>query len=104
MSDEQETIVLQISNQKGLGWLPDLPDFRDCTIDDMPIASALKGINAPVGFSGRSGGVSGGGTSESSGAATAPAPALSATADLRAWFSPIEDQGQLGSCTANAGV
>jgi C1A family cysteine protease len=24
--------------------------------------------------------------------------------DLRKWCSPIEDQGQLGSCTANADV
>jgi C1A family cysteine protease len=24
--------------------------------------------------------------------------------DLRKWCSPIEDQGQIGSCTANAGV
>jgi len=29
---------------------------------------------------------------------------LPGTVDLRAWFSPIEDQGDLGSCTANAGV
>ncbi|HEU4759895.1 MAG TPA: C1 family peptidase, partial [Dehalococcoidia bacterium] len=29
---------------------------------------------------------------------------LSASADLRQWCSPIEDQGQLGSCTAQAGV
>jgi C1A family cysteine protease len=29
---------------------------------------------------------------------------LPAAIDLRAWCSPIEDQGQLGSCTANAGV
>jgi C1A family cysteine protease len=29
---------------------------------------------------------------------------LPATVDLRAWCSPIEDQGMLGSCTAQAGV
>jgi C1A family cysteine protease len=33
-----------------------------------------------------------------------PVKALPGTADLRAWCSPIEDQGSLGSCTANAGV
>ncbi len=27
-----------------------------------------------------------------------------ATAGLVTWFSPVEDQGELGSCTANAGV
>jgi C1A family cysteine protease len=33
-----------------------------------------------------------------------PARTLPASVDLRAWCSPIEDQGALGSCTANAGV
>lgn len=28
--------------------------------------------------------------------------ALPASVDLRAWMTPVEDQGQLGSCTANA--
>jgi C1A family cysteine protease len=40
--------------------------------------------------------------------AHAPAPAAPpmapAMVDLRSWFSPIEDQGQLGSCTANAAI
>jgi C1A family cysteine protease len=27
-----------------------------------------------------------------------------AKVDLRKWCSPVEDQGELGSCTANAGV
>ena len=29
---------------------------------------------------------------------------LPAKADLRKWCSPIEDQGKLGSCTANAAI
>jgi len=29
---------------------------------------------------------------------------LPAAVDLRTWCSPVEDQGQIGSCTANAGV
>jgi C1A family cysteine protease len=33
-----------------------------------------------------------------------PVKATPASVDLRAWCSPIEDQGALGSCTANAGV
>jgi C1A family cysteine protease len=32
------------------------------------------------------------------------AGALPASVDLRAWFSPIENQGSLGSCTAHAGA
>ena len=65
----------------GLGWLHDLPDFRDYTVDADVIAPLLKTLNA-----------------------TAVPPSLPASVDLRAWCSPIENQGQLGSCTANAGV
>ncbi|MGD2035326.1 MAG: C1 family peptidase [Bacteroidales bacterium] len=76
-----------------LGWLPDLPDFRDLTFEsDKPIPNAkasddkrsvaelLKAV--------------GGGT---------PKPKM-ANLDLRQWFSPIEDQLSIGSCTAHAGV
>jgi C1A family cysteine protease len=68
-------------NGKGMGWVPDLPDHRDFTAESEQIAPLLAktGVGAP--------------------AATLPA-----TADLRPWCSPIEDQGQLGSCTANAGA
>jgi C1A family cysteine protease len=33
-----------------------------------------------------------------------PLAALPPKADLKQWFSPVEDQGTLGSCTAHAGV
>ena len=66
----------------GMGWVPDLPDFRDYHPDHEKIAPGLKAVGL-----------------------TGAAPAsLPATQDLRAWGSPIENQGQLGSCTANAGV
>jgi C1A family cysteine protease len=32
------------------------------------------------------------------------AKALPSSVDLRQWFSPVEDQGTLGACTAQAGV
>jgi C1A family cysteine protease len=66
---------------KAMGWVPDLPDHRDFTAESEHIAPLLAktGVGAP------------------------PAK-LPATADLRPWCSPIEDQGQLGSCTANAGA
>ncbi|TIC81333.1 cysteine protease [Nocardioides sp. GY 10113] len=72
----------------GLGWLPDLPDARDFhpgegkrdeAPDDVPALLAAAGAGAD-------------------------APAPPASVDLRDGFSPVEDQGQLGSCTANAGV
>ena len=67
---------------KGLGWLPDFPDRRDFTHEEPEV----KGLLASVG------------------AARPAGRRLPARADLRRWCSPIEDQGQLGSCTANAAV
>jgi C1A family cysteine protease len=65
-----------------LGWLPDYPDFRDYTLNAESVRPVL----------------------EQTGILRADATALPATTDLRKWCSPVEDQGQLGSCTANAGV
>jgi C1A family cysteine protease len=67
---------------KGMGWERDLPDFRDFTIQ----SSDVKGIRAK---------------SKPLQKVTKTAPS---SVDLRQWCSPIEDQGDLGSCTANAGV
>ncbi len=66
----------------GLGWLPDYPDFRDYTTGEDRINAMLAtvGVEKPL---------------------TAGLPV---SVDLRAWCSPIENQGSLGSCTANAGV
>jgi C1A family cysteine protease len=68
----------------GLGWHRDLPDFRDYTPEHEAVAPLLsQTAAAPAGKH---------------------AKALPSAVDLRAWFSPIENQGQLGSCTANAVV
>ena len=72
----------QTIEKKGMGWLPDYPDFRDYTAHHESVQPMLKQINA---------------------AKLAPAK-LPPSCDLRAWCPPIEDQGQLGSCTANAGA
>ncbi len=72
-----ETIVKQ-----GLGWLPDYPDFRDYSVEE----KSIKKMLTPTGV------------------VKAAAPALPVTTDLRPWFSPVEDQLSIGSCTANAGV
>jgi C1A family cysteine protease len=67
----------------GTGWLPDWPDIRDYTAEHEEIKPLLETL----------------------GVAEAAKPAkLPATVDLRPWFSPVEDQGSLGSCTANAAV
>ncbi len=68
----------------GLGWLPDHPDFRDRTPEYDSIQKLLvKGKSI---------------------AAKSSKASLPAVTDLRQYCSPIEDQGSLGSCTANAGV
>jgi C1A family cysteine protease len=66
----------------GLGWLRDLPDFRDYTSESAPVASQLEAI----------------------GVAQPKALTLASRVDLRQYCSPIENQGALGSCTANATV
>jgi len=71
---------METSQRRSLGWLPDYPDIRDYTHEHELIVPMLKKANLqkPV--------------------------KLPTAVDLRAWCSPIEDQGALGSCTANAGV
>ena len=78
----------------GLGWLPDYPDFRDYTVDKASVSPQLqllgqkdsvKAMRATMGVA-------------------KPKAGLLAQVDLRQWCSPAEDQGSLGSCTANAGV
>lgn len=63
------------------GWLPDYPDFRDYTEE----VEAIKPLLEKTSVTGRG---------------TLPNPSV----DLKMWFSPIEDQGNIGSCTANAAV
>lgn len=70
----------------GTGWLPQPPDLRDYTAQTPEVAPAL----AKIGLGAKT-------------KKAAPA-ALPKKIDLREWCSPIEDQGQLGSCTANAAV
>lgn len=72
-----------MSEQKlGMGWLPDYPDFRDYTGEQKEVKAMLAKV----------------------GVAKAIPLGLAPMVDLRAWCSPIEDQGSLGSCTAHAGV
>ena len=63
-----------------LGWLPDVPDYRDHTHETTSVRSMFKSAK-PVKSSG-----------------------LPPNVDLRQWCSPIEDQENIGSCTAHAVV
>jgi len=81
----------------GLGWLPDYPDFRDSTPtherrapwkeerpdEEETVPDMLQRIGVTDG---------------------AKPVKLDISVDLREYFSPIENQGSLGSCTANAGA
>jgi len=71
------------SNVCSMGYLRDLADFRDLGPESDPIAGILK-KSRPLG--------------------AVSTAAIPATVDLRQWCSPIENQGNLGSCTAHAGV
>lgn len=66
----------------GMGYLRDLPDIRDYHAETDAIRKILK-ASKPL---------------------KEAMKAAPAAVDLREWCSPIEDQGNLGSCTANAGV
>ena len=66
------------------GWLPDYPDFRDYTEDMKELKPVLRR------------------TSVRSPENVARTIRLSASVDLREWCSIVEDQKDLGSCTANA--
>jgi C1A family cysteine protease len=64
----------------GLGWIPDLPDVRDFTVESSAVRAVLK---TPA-------------------AGTFVLKAGPPKIDLAGHFPPVENQGQLGSCTANA--
>src|SRR5262245_34798944 len=78
---------------RGMGWIRDYPSIRDYTINNETVSPKLKSLGQPPVQA----------MLRKAKAATPP-PTLPGTVDLRAWCSPIEDQGNLGSCTANAGV
>ena len=66
------------------GWLPPMPDLRDYT-DETP---ELKDMIKKIGGS----------------AVDKPKLPIPNIVDLRKWCSPIENQGNLGSCSAHAGM
>ena len=78
--DETDFRTLRVFKRAfGLGWTPDYPDVRDYTLQSAPVASVLKTTLTAT-------------------------TALPAKVDLASKFSPIESQGNLGSCTSQAAV
>ena len=91
MAEEKERIGFEL----GMGWLPEYPDFRDYTVEKQEVAPRLIRL----------------GQKESVkvmltkvGVAEPAKVSIPTSMDLRGWCPPIEHQGALGSCTANAGV
>lgn len=72
-------------NNLKFGWLPDLPDMKDYLITDEKVKPMFEKVGMEI-------------------------PVLSTNInlpnpiDLRKWCSPIEDQENLGSCCAQAGI
>ena len=81
---------MTVSERKGFGWIPDFPDFRDYSENTNEVREILGQAGMP-----------GTGRPSSTRKNRAASPAA---VDLREWASAVEDQGSLGSCTAQAGA
>lgn len=81
------------------GWVRDYPDFRDLTVNTDKVPAKLEAMGQP---SVRAMLVKAGAVPAGTNAA-APVK-LPAAKSLRQWCSPIEDQEDIGSCTAHAAV
>jgi C1A family cysteine protease len=80
---------------RAMGWLPDYPDFRDYTVSRVEVAPKMKALGETSSVKAMLTKV---------GVVGAGKAALPASADLRKWCSAVEDQGDIGACTAHAGV
>lgn len=78
----QKVEIVETKEIVGTGWLPPLPDLRDYTeeVADLPEMADKLGISLAKSIS------------------------LPSSVDWKKWCSPIEDQGNLGSCTAHAAI
>lgn len=92
MAEEKERIGFEL----GMGWLPDYPDFRDYTIEKKEVTSERAII------SGQKDSVKE--MLKKVGVVKTSKTGIPNSIDLRRWCPPIENQGSIGSCTANAGV
>jgi C1A family cysteine protease len=83
---------------KSMGWRKDYPDFRDFTplTNEVTEHSKKRGVKRSVKDMLQDLGLVHGGKLKKT------AKKLPAKMDLRDWCSPIENQGDIGSCTAHA--
>ena len=85
----------EILGKCGMGWLPDYPDFRDHTITSDVVSDKLLALGQKESIKKMFKKID---------VKTQVKKSGSEPISLLQWFSPVEDQGTLGSCTANAGV
>ena len=81
------------SKMPGMGWVPDLPDFRDYRFDHDDISDKNRKFGQEITVKGML---------DQVGVVDDDSVKLRDDVDLRRWCSPIEDQESLGSCTAQA--
>ncbi|RKH70197.1 hypothetical protein D7X96_12675 [Corallococcus interemptor] len=86
----RETMSYEIPR---LGWLPDPLDPRDLTVRAPEVQRSLSAVMPRLSPKGAVGAEAAGAT-----------PVGPLRVDLRKWCSAVENQGQVGSCTANAVV
>jgi C1A family cysteine protease len=79
----------------GMGWIPDYPDFRDYTTDRDEISPKHRELGQKKSIKQMLLSIKAGKKSKTE---------IPPNINLREWFSPVEDQESLGSCTAHAGV
>jgi len=93
--DEKIAENQRVGVELGMGWLPDYPDHRDYKIERVEISERAKSVGVKesinemllrMGYKG------------------AVRASIPTEFSLKGWCPPIENQGSLGSCTANAGV
>lgn len=82
------------TNRPGMGWVRDLPDFRDYTVEHDQVSDKLKAQGQDKSVH----------DMLVQANAARERKRLPKAVDLREWCSPIEDQQSIGSCTAHAGI
>lgn len=87
--------MFDLNEDLKMGWIPDYPDFRDYNIEYDKVDPKLKILGQKDSIKDMFAKV---GIKENK------KISLPTTADLRPWCSPIENQLNLGSCTAHAGI
>jgi len=97
MSIFNEPVTIAETGQVvGTGWMPPVPDLRDyteATPEIAEMARMLGLVGEPL-------------TEKKTGKAKGSREPMAplASVNLKQWCSPIEDQGNLGSCTAHAAI